>query len=49
VIVEDGDVEKETTSPSLSPRDQRRGSILSMWKTGKDEKGRAIIHHLDDD
>ncbi|TVY84496.1 hypothetical protein LSUE1_G002451 [Lachnellula suecica] len=50
VIVEDGDaVEKEQTSPTLSPIENRRGSILSMWKAGKDEKGRSIIHHIDDE
>jgi hypothetical protein len=53
VVVEDGRVtEKGETSPTLSPtspRDTRRGSILSMWTPGKDEKGRSIIHHVDDE
>ncbi|TVY88180.1 hypothetical protein LAWI1_G008354 [Lachnellula willkommii] len=52
-IVEDEHVpEKDQTSPALgptNPRDTRRGSILSMWKPGKDEKGRPIIHHADED
>ncbi|TVY31855.1 hypothetical protein LOCC1_G008851 [Lachnellula occidentalis] len=52
-VVEDEQVPvKGPTSPAISPdapvRDQRRGSILSMWKPGKDEKGRSIIHHADD-
>lgn len=55
VIVEDGQVvDKEMTSPTVEspkydPTANRRGSILSMWKTGTDEKGRPVIHHMDDD
>lgn len=47
-------VEKEEDlSPKLSPRERRlsdrRGSILSLWSNGKDEKGRDVIAHDDEE
>jgi len=38
------------TSPdllSISPRTERRGSILSLWSTGKDKDGNAVLHSDD--
>lgn len=31
-------------SPRLDDRGDRRGSILSIWKQGKDREGRTVIH-----
>jgi hypothetical protein len=43
----------EELSPKLSPRErrlsERRGSILSLWSNGKDEKGRDVIQHDDEE
>jgi len=39
-----------STSPTKSvPSDRdRRGSILSLWKGGKDKDGKDILHHNDE-
>jgi len=47
-------LEKEdNASPKLSARErrlsQRRGSILSLWSNGKDENGRDVIQHDDEE
>lgn len=47
VSVNDSLPESVPTSPSLGSRearDDRRGSILSIWKQGKDRSGNAVIH-----
>lgn len=47
------DASPEALSPKLSPRERRlsdrRGSILSIWSNGKDEKGRDIMAHDDEE
>jgi hypothetical protein len=41
-------VEEEEVDESQG-RTDRRGSILSLWKTGKDKNGRAVMVHDDEE
>jgi hypothetical protein len=41
--------EKRLSMSSQNSDRRRRGSILSLWKTGKDREGRPLVHSGDED
>lgn len=52
-VIAKKDASPEMLSPKLSPRERRmsdrRGSILSIWSNGKDENGRDVMVHDDEE